>query len=92
MPRGIVVDAEAIHLTDTDGADMLIQVGEELRSQGLTLALARVHLPVFALWERAGVIDAIGKDRVFDTVREAVHTLSARRPQAPTESGRGATP
>ena len=92
VPRGIVVDAEAIHLTDTDGADMLIQVGEELRSQGLTLALARVHLPVFALWERAGVIDAIGKDRVFDTVREAVHTLSARRPQAPTESGRGATP
>jgi len=75
-PSCVVVDAEAVHLTDTDGADMLIQVEEELRSQGVTLALARVHPPVLALWERAGAIDAIGKDRVFDTVRDAVHRLS----------------
>ena len=33
-PRWVVVDAEAVHLTDTDGADILIQVEEELRSQG----------------------------------------------------------
>ena len=74
----MLIDAEAVHLTDTDGADMLIQVEEELRSQGVPLALARVHPPVFALWECAGVIDAIGKGRVFDTVRDAVHTLSGR--------------
>ena len=30
-PTRIVVDAEAVHLTDTDGADMLIQFEEELR-------------------------------------------------------------
>ena len=68
-----------MHLTDTDGADMLIQVEEELRAQGLVLALARVHPPIFALWERAGAIDAIGRGRVFGTVREAVHALSAGR-------------
>jgi len=39
-------------------------------------ALARVHPSVLALWERAGAIDAIGKDRVFDAVRDAVHRLS----------------
>ena len=75
-PSCVVVDAEAVHLTDTDGADMLIQVEEELRSRGVTLALARVHPPVLALWQRAGAIDAIGEDRVFDTVRDAVHKLS----------------
>ena len=75
-PRYVVVAAEAVHLTDTDGADILIQVGEELRSQGVELALARVHPPVLALWERAGVIDAIGEGRVFKTVRDAVHALS----------------
>ena len=91
-PTCIVVDAEAVHLTDTDGADMLIQVEEELRSQGLTVALARVHPPIFALWDRAGAIDAIGKDRVFDTVREAVHTLSAGQPEPQQERGRGARP
>ncbi len=60
-PTRIVVDAEAVHLTDTDGADMLIQFEEELRSPGLALALARVHPPVLALWKRAGVIDTIGE-------------------------------
>lgn len=84
----IVVDAEAVHLTDTDGADMLTQVEEEFRAQEVALALARVHPPVFALWERAGVIDAIGKGRVFDTVRDAVHTLSGRAKAQ--EGGRGA--
>ncbi len=86
-PTCVVVDAEAVHLTDTDGADMLIQVEEELRSQGGALALARVHPPVFALWERAGAIDAIGKRRVFETVREAVHTLPSGPPQTQQERG-----
>jgi MFS superfamily sulfate permease-like transporter len=88
----VVVDAEAVHLTDTDGADMLIQVEEELRSQGVALALARVHPPVLALWERAGAIDVIGERRVFDTVREAVQSLSAGRSEAQRERGRGAPP
>ena len=87
----MLIDAEAVHLTDTDGADMLIQVEEELRSQGVPLALARVHPPVFALWERAGAIDAIGKGRVFATVRDAVHTLSGRA-EAQQERGKGARP
>ena len=79
-------------MTDTDGADMLIQVEEELRSQGVAVALARVHPPVFALWERAGVIDVIGEGMVFGTVRQAVHTLSAGGREAQQERGRGARP
>ena len=35
-----MVAAEAVHLTDTDGADILIQLEEELCSQGVALALA----------------------------------------------------
>jgi sulfate permease, SulP family len=80
-PTWIIVDAEAVHLTDTDGADILIQVEEELQSQGVALALARVHPPVLALWERAGVVEAIGESRVFDTVREAVRAVSGDRPE-----------
>jgi MFS superfamily sulfate permease-like transporter len=80
-PVCIVVDAEAVHLTDTDGADILIQVEDELQAQGTALVLARVHPPVLALWKRAGVIDAVGEDRVFDTVRDAVRAFS---PDAPT--------
>lgn len=75
---GVVVDAEAIHLTDTDGADVLIQVADELGAQGKWLVIARVHPPVLALWERAGVLDAIGKYGVYDRVRDAVEALAVR--------------
>jgi sulfate permease, SulP family len=72
----VVIDADAVHLTDTDGADILIQVAHELRARGASLALAQVHPPTLALWRRAGLIDLIGDDAVFDTVREAVDSTS----------------
>ena len=71
-PGRLIVDAEAVLLTDTDGADILKQVGEELASEGSRLQLAGVHPPVLALWERAGLIDALGEGAVFATVEEAV--------------------
>ena len=71
-PTRVVIDADAVHLTDTDGADVLIQLASELRSRGASLALARVHPPVLALWRRAGLMQVIGDDAVFETVRDAV--------------------
>jgi SulP family sulfate permease len=71
-PSRLIVDAEAVLLTDTDGADILKQVAEELASEGSTLQLASVHPPVLALWKRAGLIDALGEGAVFATVQEAV--------------------
>jgi SulP family sulfate permease len=71
-PSRLIVDAEAVLLTDTDGADILKQVAGELASEGSTLQLASVHPPVLALWERAGLIDALGEGAVFATVQEAV--------------------
>jgi MFS superfamily sulfate permease-like transporter len=71
-PGRLVIDAEAVLLTDTDGADILKQVAGELASEGSTLQLASVHPPVLALWNRAGLIDALGEGAVFATVGEAV--------------------
>jgi SulP family sulfate permease len=71
-PVRLVVDAEAVLLTDTDGADMLKQVAAELADEGSQLQLASVHPPVLALWRRAGVIDALGDGAVFATVDDAV--------------------
>jgi high affinity sulfate transporter 1 len=87
---GVVIDAEAVHLTDTDGADILIQVANALRSQGTSLVVARVHRPVLALWRRAGVVDAIGEESVFETVREAVQALSSRDLASTDEAEKGA--
>jgi SulP family sulfate permease len=79
-PARVVIDADAVHLTDTDGADILIQMAEELHSRGATLELAQVHPPVLAIWQRAGLMEVIGDHAVFDTVLEAVER-STGRPQ-----------
>jgi hypothetical protein len=59
-------------------ADIVIQIAEELRSRAISLAVAHLEHSILELWTRAGAIDAIGgPDRVFETVREAVHALQA---------------
>ena len=73
--RAVVVDATAISQTDIDGADMVVQIAEDLRSRGIALALAHVESSILGLWTRAGVIDAIGPGHVFETVREAVMAI-----------------
>jgi high affinity sulfate transporter 1 len=75
---GVVIDAGAVHLSDTDGADILIQVAGELKSRGTSLVLAYVHPPVLELWRRAGVMDAVGEDGVFLTIRDAVERFAGR--------------
>ena len=74
----LVIDAEAVSQTDTDGADILARLATELRPRGISIALARVQSNVSDVWRRAGTIEAIGgEDRVFDTVREAVDGIVA---------------
>jgi sulfate permease, SulP family len=78
-PTAVVIDADAVHLTDTDGADILIQVAGELQSRGVSLGLAQVHPPTLALWRRAGLIEVVGEDAVFETVQDAVDALAAAK-------------
>jgi SulP family sulfate permease len=74
--RAVVIDAEAVSQTDTDGADVITELAAELSRRQITIALARVESAVADLWRRAGTIDAIGGDgRVFPTVIEAVEAV-----------------
>jgi SulP family sulfate permease len=82
QPQRVIVDAEAVHLTDTDGADILIQVAGELQAHGIGLAVASVHPPVLELWERAGLLQAIGDHAVYESVGEAVRdSTPAEKPR-----------
>ena len=72
VPVGaVVVDGEAVSLTDTDGADVLIGMAREMKASGRWFAIARVESAIEDQWRRAGAIDEIGADRVFASVREA---------------------
>jgi MFS superfamily sulfate permease-like transporter len=74
----VVVDAESIFLTDTDGADILTQLAGELRADGISLILAHAHPTSLALWERAGVVKALGAGNVHATVVGAVQAAADR--------------
>ena len=88
---GVVIDVEAVHLTDTDGADIVTQVADELASDGIPIAFAGMHPPVRALWLRAGVFGAVDERAVCETVAEAVELLD-RRAGEPHAAAAGVRP
>ena len=75
----MIVDAESVFLTDTDGADILIQSPASC-VPAAGLVLARVHPSVLGLSPRAGVVDALGEHGVHETIDGAVVTLTAVPP------------
>ena len=80
-PDALVLDADSISLTDTDGADALIDLATELNdTRGLRFAVARVQPPVWALWERAGITTVLFGGRPFDTVHAAVNAVDVPHP------------
>jgi SulP family sulfate permease len=82
--RTVVLDMEAVSQTDTDGADVLAQLTEELRARDITVGIARVEHDVQQLWQRAGAIDVVGADHLFTSIHDAVDTLAPAGIAPPT--------
>jgi high affinity sulfate transporter 1 len=87
--RAVVIDGDAISQTDTDGADIVIAIAQELRATGVSLSFARVDLDVLGLWERAGAVEAVGPERFFPTVRAAVESIASSEASAPPGGSAG---
>ena len=69
--RWLVIDASAIPQVDSSAAAMLIELCTELRDRGIKLGLAELHAEAREMLDRAGVIECIGSDMVFDAVEDA---------------------
>ena len=80
--RWVVVDMEAVSDVDSTAAEMLLELADDLRHQHMGLALARLKGPVAAYLERAGLFDAIDRDRIYLEVDDAVLALRAAEPPA----------
>ena len=74
-PKAVVIDGEAISQTDTTGSSALHELHETLTSADIRLALARVNPDVLEYLKRDGVLQDIGADAVYPTVREAVEAV-----------------
>ena len=73
--RRILICASGINDIDATGVDMLETLHKALRSEGLELYLAAVKKQVADVLERAGLVDQIGRNRVFATDHAASDLL-----------------
>lgn len=85
-PDVFVLDAEAMPILDTTGADVLASLRDDLLKQDINLSIARPKGLFRMMLDRTGVADEIGRDRLFPSVRSAVaaafprnHQMESRR-------------
>ena len=76
--RWLVFNAESLNHVDATGVRTLIDLVESLRRESSTFVFARLHGPTSDRLAEAGVLDVVGEDHLFPTVRGAVEA-------APTE-------
>ena len=70
--RWLVFDAGAVTHCDSAGLDALRTLTEDLRGDGIGLAVARLKTHIAEQFELAGVTEAVGTEHFHPTVRAAV--------------------
>ena len=70
--RWLVFDGEAVTHVDATGIEALRELAAELDRDGVGLVVARARSHVLEALATAGLVDAIGEERFFPTVRAAV--------------------
>jgi sulfate permease, SulP family len=70
--RWLVFDAESVTHVDATGVEALRELATELGRDGVGLVVARIRAHVHDGLAGAGVVEAIGEERFFPTVRAAV--------------------
>lgn len=74
-----LLDAEAITAVDSTAAQFLEDTRRELASQGILLAVARAKHPVREHLERLGLLETIGTQQFYPSIRAAVAAFRALR-------------
>jgi high affinity sulfate transporter 1 len=75
----LVLDAEAVTSADSTGLEALMDLTRDLRREGITLVVARLRTRMQDQLEAAGVLDAIGRERFYPSVRAAVDACAGSR-------------
>jgi sulfate permease, SulP family len=81
--RAVLLNCEANVDVDSTAIEAMESLVQELQSRGIDVALARVHVELAELLDRAGILDLIGRENIYPTLPTAVAGYEAR--QAPPE-------
>jgi high affinity sulfate transporter 1 len=73
-----VLNTEAIVEIDITAADMLQELYQELATQRITFALARVKQDLYLQLKKAGLVDQIGQNHIFLTLHTAIDAFHDR--------------
>jgi MFS superfamily sulfate permease-like transporter len=74
----LVVDCEQMADLDVTGAEEIVALFEELQASNVDMWLVRLHSDARITADKAGVIDVIGDDNVFPTLRLAGERFRAQ--------------
>ncbi len=72
-PRALLLDAAGQDTLDITSAEVLKGFVKELKSKGISIYVAEVHVTVREAALREGLLEVIGEDHIFPTVDTAVH-------------------
>jgi high affinity sulfate transporter 1 len=78
--NAVLLNCEANVDVDSTAVEALESLVQELQSRGIDVALARVHVELAELLDRAGILDLIGRDNIYPTLPTAVAGYESRRP------------
>ncbi|MGB8020837.1 MAG: sulfate permease [Candidatus Nanopelagicales bacterium] len=70
--RRVLLNCEANVDADSTAVQALESLVRELHGKGIDVALARVHVELAELLDRAGILDVVGRDQVYPTLPTAV--------------------
>ncbi|MBV9941545.1 MAG: SulP family inorganic anion transporter [Solirubrobacterales bacterium] len=88
LPRALIIDTGANDRLDITAAEMLTQLVQTMHAAGIDVALVDARQPVIRMARRAGLLDELGRGRVFHTIDQAVQALAgASRPAVPGVAG-----
>jgi SulP family sulfate permease len=72
----LVFDAEAVTHVDSTGLQTFASLIDDLRDEGVELAVARLRTRMLDQFQLAGISEKIGREHFYPSVREAVSALS----------------
>jgi SulP family sulfate permease len=77
--KWFVLDSSAVHDMDTTGAEAVRQVLAMLAKRDVTFAVSRCSTPLRSILKDYGLLDEIGRQRLYDTNRDAVAAFRQER-------------
>ena len=78
-PLAVVLDSAGQDSLDLTSAEVLKGLVVELKEKGISIYVAEVHAPVLEFGKRAGMLEIIGEDHIFQTVEAAVRFIEENR-------------